>query len=323
MPDHRRRHEADRTGAGDQHVLAQHGERQRRVHGVAERIEDRGHVAVDGRVVQPHVGHRQRQVLGERARAIDADALRVLAQVPAAGQAVAATAADDMAFAADDVARPEVGDVRADRDDLADKLVPDHHRHRNRFLRPGVPVVDVYVGPADAGASDLDQHVVDADLRLGHILQPQPLRLLPLHQRLHSLLYYWRKWPGRALATARWALLTIIELPISLRYRVSPGATSGACGKDRLCWAKLTGENRPWLRQLAAASTPPKPVLVRVIVIVRRSAAYSLDSYQRQGQSQGPTQDRLELAYESRREARRAAPAGTSVGPRKGLRYAR
>ena len=59
---------------------------------------------IDARLVVPDVGHRQRDVLGERAGPVDADALGVLAQVPAAGQAVAAAAADDVPLAADDVA---------------------------------------------------------------------------------------------------------------------------------------------------------------------------------------------------------------------------
>ena len=90
MADHRRGHDADRPGAGDQHVLAQHVELQGRVDRVAEGIEDRLDVAGNGRVVDPDVGHRQRQVFGERAGPVDADPLGVLAQVPAAGQAVAA-----------------------------------------------------------------------------------------------------------------------------------------------------------------------------------------------------------------------------------------
>ena len=43
----RRRHDADRPGAGDQHVLADEIERQRGVDGVAERIEDRAELVVD------------------------------------------------------------------------------------------------------------------------------------------------------------------------------------------------------------------------------------------------------------------------------------
>ena len=116
--------------------------------------------------VVPDVRHRQRDQLGERARPVDADAARVRAQVAAAGHAVAAAAADDVALAADDVAGVEVAHVRPDRDDLADELVADRHRHRDRLLRPGVPLVDVQVGAADAGAADADQDVVDAVLRL-------------------------------------------------------------------------------------------------------------------------------------------------------------
>ena len=70
-------HDADGAGAGDQHVLAQHRERQRGVDGVAEGVEDGGHVEVDAVVVTPDVGHRQRDVLGEGAGAIHADALGV------------------------------------------------------------------------------------------------------------------------------------------------------------------------------------------------------------------------------------------------------
>ena len=43
----RRRHDADRPGAGDQHVLADEIEGERRVHGVAERIEDGADLVVD------------------------------------------------------------------------------------------------------------------------------------------------------------------------------------------------------------------------------------------------------------------------------------
>ena len=169
---------ADRAGAGDQHVLAEHVELRapcaprcrtdRRSTGTSR---DRwcGHRATQTLVIGSD------EVLGERAGAIDADALGVLAQMPPAGQAIAATPADDVPLAADDVADVEVLDVRADLDDLADELVADDHRHRDRLLGPGVPVVDVQVGAADAGPQDLDEHVVDADLRDRHFFQPEAL----------------------------------------------------------------------------------------------------------------------------------------------------
>jgi hypothetical protein len=82
-----------------------------------------------GFVVAPDVGHGQRDVFGERARTVHAHAHGVRAQVAAAGQAVAAAAADHVAFAADQVAGEEVGHVGAGLDDPADEFVADRHGH--------------------------------------------------------------------------------------------------------------------------------------------------------------------------------------------------
>src|SRR5207244_8015804 len=112
------------------------------------------------------------QVLGEGAGAVDADALGVFAQVATAGQAVAAVPADDVPLAADDLTGAEILDARADLDDPADELVADHERHRDGLLRPGIPVVDVQVGAADAGTQHLDQHVVHADPGNRDLVQP-------------------------------------------------------------------------------------------------------------------------------------------------------
>ena len=63
---------------------------------------------------------------------------------------------------------------------------PIDHRHRDRLLRPGVPRVDVEVGAADAGLAHADQDVVDPDLRLGDVLEPEA-RLGPrFDERLHD-----------------------------------------------------------------------------------------------------------------------------------------
>ena len=93
--------------------------------------------------------------------------------MPAAGEAIPAAAADNVPFAADDLARMKVGDVRADRRDLPDELVADDQRHGDGLLGPGVPLVDVQIGAANAGAANLDEHVVDADLRPRHVFEPQ------------------------------------------------------------------------------------------------------------------------------------------------------
>jgi hypothetical protein len=74
------------------------------VDGVAERIETREHVERDGGIDGDGVAGGDAELFGERAVAVHTHALGVLAQVAAAGEAVAAHAADDVAFAVDEVA---------------------------------------------------------------------------------------------------------------------------------------------------------------------------------------------------------------------------
>ena len=71
----RDRHQADRPGAGDQHVLADEVEGQRGMDGVAERIEDRGDLVGDGIGDRIGVGGGDRDIIGEGARPVDADAV--------------------------------------------------------------------------------------------------------------------------------------------------------------------------------------------------------------------------------------------------------
>src|ERR1035438_6332928 len=104
---------------------------------------------------------RQRNVLRKRAGPIDADAMRVLAQMPTPRQAISATPTYDVSFPADHLADVKVLDVGPDLDNGPDKLMPDDERHRNRLLRPGIPLVNMQVGPANAGAQHLDEHVID------------------------------------------------------------------------------------------------------------------------------------------------------------------
>ena len=90
-------------------------------------------------------------IFAEGAGPVDADAERVAAQMPPARPAIAAMAADDVAFARNTLADLVFGDRRAEIGDGADEFVAGHHRHRHRLLCPLVPVVDVDVGAADRG----------------------------------------------------------------------------------------------------------------------------------------------------------------------------
>src|SRR5204862_171988 len=85
------------------------------------------------------------------------EADRIGAEMTATGKTVTAPPADDVAFAAHDLARVEVVDVRADLDDLTDELVADDERRMDRPGRPWIPRLDVEVRAADTGLADANE----------------------------------------------------------------------------------------------------------------------------------------------------------------------
>ena len=170
---HGRRQAADRPGAGDEHVLADQVERQRRVHGVAERVEDGQSVERDPLVRRPDVDRRERQVLGEGAGRGRADAHAVRAEVTAPGAAVAAVAADDVPLAGRQLPELEAAHPVSQLDDPAHELVAGDQRHGDRALRPLVPLVDVHVRAADGGLEHTDHHFSGAGAGDGDALERQ------------------------------------------------------------------------------------------------------------------------------------------------------
>ena len=122
----------------------------RGVHGVAERIETGKHIERNrwDRQCQTF-GVGMETIFGEGARTIHADALCVRAKMTPAGQTISAMPANDVAFAVTRSPGCKTADCDPDLIDYADEFVADDHRHRNRFLRPRIPVVNVNIGAAD------------------------------------------------------------------------------------------------------------------------------------------------------------------------------
>ena len=106
--------------------------------------------------------------------------------MPPPGQTVAAPPANHVPFGAHDLARKEIRDVRSDGNYFTDEFVADDHRDGDGALRPGIPVVDVEVGAANAGAVHPNQDVIDACARRRHFLEPQTGARLPFDQGFHS-----------------------------------------------------------------------------------------------------------------------------------------
>ena len=68
-----------------------------------------------------------------------------------------------MAFARDSVSDIVAGDGRAHFRDKTDKFVTGNHRHRNRLLRPLIPIVNMQIGAANCRLLDFDEQVVGSN----------------------------------------------------------------------------------------------------------------------------------------------------------------
>ena len=165
MPRHRRRHDPDRPRPGDQHVLAHQIEPQRRVHRIAQRIENRPDLVIDLIRQGHHVERRQPQIFGESPRLVDPDPPRRRVEMELPRPDLPRQLADQMPLAR--TALPDLQPLhqRPLGDDLPGKLMPGHQPHRHRPRRPVVPVPDMDVGAADPGLLHLDQHILRPDLR--------------------------------------------------------------------------------------------------------------------------------------------------------------
>ena len=202
--------------------------------GIAERVEDGADLVVD-LVGQRHdVEGRDAHILGEGAGDVDADAAGLRVEVEVAGAGGAAPHADDVALARDPLPDLEVADVGADGGDLAGIFVADDHRHRHGAARPLVPVIDVEVGAADAGAADLDQHVVLADLGHRLVAEPQPRLGLELDQGFHRVPH----------------VITPSALPASMKASAAVSMSAGVSAAD--IWVRMralpigtTGKKKP------------------------------------------------------------------------------
>src|ERR1700756_1412986 len=99
----------------------------------------------------PEIGLGNGHELGKSSRTINANAEGVGTEVPSAGQAVPAMPTGDVAFHGHEIALAPAFDVSTELMNHADEFVPDSHRHRDRFLRPGVPIIDMDISAADRG----------------------------------------------------------------------------------------------------------------------------------------------------------------------------
>jgi hypothetical protein len=105
------------------------------------------------------------------------------------GKTIPAMSTGDVSLAYNEIPFGKAFHVIAHGLDCADKFVTDRHGHGNRFLRPLVPIVDVYVGPADRRLQYTNQHVIARSLWNRNFLEPQAKLGFRFHDGLHRFLH--------------------------------------------------------------------------------------------------------------------------------------
>src|SRR5665647_1091873 len=101
--------------------------------------------------------------------------------------AVAAHAAEEMAFTSHPVTHPDIGHPRSCFLHITHILMSDCHRHLNGSLRPLIPFVDMQIGTADSRLFNLYDDIVVSRFRDRHLLHPKSLRSLSLNKSLHFI----------------------------------------------------------------------------------------------------------------------------------------
>ena len=107
----------------------------------------------------------------------------------APGQTIAAVPTGNVSLAHDEIAARKAFHVITYSLNGADKLVANRHRHRNRFLRPRIPIVDMHVSPADRGLQHTNEHVVALSFWNRNLFKPETRLGFGLYDGLHHLLH--------------------------------------------------------------------------------------------------------------------------------------
>jgi len=108
------------------------------------------------------------------------------ADVRISSAAEQAATVDDVALGCYAIALVNVCDELADTNDVTRKLVSDRERRVATTFGPVVPIVDMYVGSANAGAANADQNFVVTDLRNRDIAHGETWTCYLFDKRFHA-----------------------------------------------------------------------------------------------------------------------------------------
>src|SRR5207249_1037620 len=103
--------------------------------------------------------------------------------------AIPASSTSHMTFATHQLAGMKVGHIGPNCNDFADEFVPNDHGHRDCVFGPLIPVVNVHIGAANSCHQDADLHIINTDLRLRHLFEPQTAGSFSFDESFHRSIF--------------------------------------------------------------------------------------------------------------------------------------
>src|SRR5258708_39096702 len=116
------------------------------MHRVSERVETRKHLQWNVRIRRPDIRLRNYYQLGKRSRPVNPNPASVVAEVAAASQTISTASANYVSLPGDDHPGMKIMDVAAHALNYPHKLMPNHHRSRDRSLCPIIPLENMNIG---------------------------------------------------------------------------------------------------------------------------------------------------------------------------------
>ena len=184
------REEPGRTAAGDQDRLSGDVFDESGVDGVAEWFLEASEFRGNGGQGPPEYSFRQDNVLRERPVTINAEDAVILAHMRLSGATLEALATCDVRLGGDIIAHLDERDIRANLHDLAAHFMANDARRVDAAVRPGIPIVNMGIRPAERRGGDADDGIGKTRLRIRPVGGGQPWLCRCFDERTHDIIVY-------------------------------------------------------------------------------------------------------------------------------------
>jgi hypothetical protein len=180
------RHNTYRPGAGYQNILTYEIKRKSGMNSVAQRVKNGSLVIRNPVRYREYIPGWNGQILREASGAVHPDAFCIYAQMPVAGAAISAVAADYMAFAGNSLSDGQALHAPAQFGYLTHEFMAHVHRNRYGLLGPFIPLVDVDIGAADRGLIDLYEDLVVRYNWFRNLFKPEAFFAVFFNESFHK-----------------------------------------------------------------------------------------------------------------------------------------